>query len=842
MIRLRLCKVALTLCALLLSSVINAETIHDRLSLTFSDLRTMPVEMDGKNYVKLIVDKLPDMNRSVGNAELPCEIRSYIVPENDNHFKITITRCDSIVYPLLYSPYICQEPVTTNDTISNYIHNYEAPRFPTSPVEIINDGYLFGNNHIIDVRITPFIYEINMNRVLILTNIQYTITTSSQSESTNIENEYISKKAPIKCQSSELSIPESTNNTFNIRSVSFISSLNTLGETPLVGNNNLPAYQYMVVTNRELAPAFDRIIALKRQKGYNAGVVLIEDILSDSKYSGGDLISHINDDAGKLRAFLSDASSMIGGTQYVLLGGGPDIIPIRYAACNPEYTFIAVLPYKLTPTDLYYSDFNGNWDSNNNKRYGEYSKYGQYEEGKYEDNSTGDLIDYYPEIFVGRLLCKSKEEVDNYTYKLLKYELNPGNGDFSYLRNGFFIQSDQTQANREAQDLIKVSGDLFDYTKYFEEQPSYYDPNPTFPTGNDVVAELNSTKYGFFSPHGHGNPFGVATKSRNVNEAPIYGIISQQCVPDTCHYHVDENAHGLDMIDNADYPMILYSMSCDLTPFDTFKGYKGYYNMGESFTVGGHYGGPAFIGNTRVGWIYQSWRLERAFIETLTEYPQIGIAQSMSKVQWQSVGRVQHHCRLTSNLIGCPEFSMWTKTPTKISYTLSSEEPGSKTITIPGEEESTVISQIRLSNRTESIAKVPKNGATYNINNTNYVITLSKPNKLPEFFDLKLRAISTIKDGYYFVKNLIIGDDKISTYVIFRKCNLTLNASGNIDLFSNITFNGDSNVTLISKGVVNVYGGKIKAGAKVKIIAPDVIFHNRFECEDGAELLILSEE
>lgn len=843
MIRIRLFKAAILLCPLLISSVASAEAFSDKLSLQFSDLMTVPVETDGKNYVNLIVNKLQYKTNSVGDAELPCDIRSYLVPENDSHFEVTITKCDSVVYPLLYPPYITQAPQTANDFTSNRSasignYTYNSPRFPTTPVEIINDGYLFGNNHIIDVRVTPFIYEVKMNRLLILTNIEYTITTSSVQPLALGLNGYVSNLTPIENSNFELKVVKSTNNLINKKTVSFTSTLKEIGETPLVGNSNLPAYQYMVVTNRELAPAFEPIIGLKKQKGYNAGVVCIEDILADSKYSGGDLVSQINDDAGKLRAFLSNASSMVGGTQYVLLGGGPDIIPIRYAGCDPQYTYIAPSRDMLTPTDLYYSDFNGNWNSNNNHIYGEYSKYGL---GK----DDGDRIDYYPEIFVGRLLCSTKKEIDNYTYKLLKYELNPGNGNYSYLRNAFFCHSDETQDKNQAQDLINIAGNLFDYTNYFEEQPSAGDMNPTFPTGNDVINELNQSRYGFISPHGHGNPFGITTKSVGYKEWGIYGIVSQQAIPDTiCHYTVEDN-HGIDMLTNFNYPSILYSMSCTITPFDTYGGYTGFYNMGESFTVGGHYGGPALIGNTRVGYIWDSWQLERVFMETVKEYPQLGIAQSMSKVLWQSVGEYEHHCRLTSSLIGCPEFSMWTKTPTRISFDLSSNEPGAKTISIPSDEESAVISQIRLSNGKESIATVPKNGASYNINNVNYVITLSKINKLPELFDIKLGGITTFKDGYYFVKNLIISEDNTnnSSIVKFRRdLKLTFNASGNIDIYKNATFDNGSNITLISKGVVNVYGGTVKSGAKVKIVARDVIFHNSFDCENGAEVLILQEE
>lgn len=67
-------------------------------------------------------------------------------------------------------------------------------------------------------------------------------------------------------------------------------------------------------------------MAWKKRKGISIDLVTIEDI--KNAYTG-DLISGINDDAGKLRQFLSDAYQ--NGCEYVLLGGDINILPIRYA-------------------------------------------------------------------------------------------------------------------------------------------------------------------------------------------------------------------------------------------------------------------------------------------------------------------------------------------------------------------------------------------------------------------------------------------------------------------------------------------------------------------------------
>ena len=80
----------------------------------------------------------------------------------------------------------------------------------------------------------------------------------------------------------------------------------------------------------------------------------------------------------------------------------------------------------LAPTDLYFYDFNSVWDVNDD---------GEYSIDREEANTR---IDYYPEIYTGRILCTEPKHVENYTKKLIKYESNPGNGDFAYLRRSYF--------------------------------------------------------------------------------------------------------------------------------------------------------------------------------------------------------------------------------------------------------------------------------------------------------------------------------------------------------------------------------------------------------------------
>lgn len=276
----------------------------------------------------------------------------------------------------------------------------------------------------------------------------------------------------------------------------------------------------------------------KAKKGINIGVVTIEEIKQN--YTG-DLIhtgDEIYDDAGKVRQYLYDSYKQ--GTVWVLLAGDASILPIRSAWTKVN---TSNLDY-IVPTDLYFADFNGNWDKDHDGKFGEPSE---------------DDVDYLPELFVGRLLCSSPDDVSNWVTKSLKYEKNPGNGDVSYLTRSFMIQADQMQNLHQA-DSIANHLPIYQHT-IWSENPSGSSLNPTFPKGADIIDELNSTKYGIMGWFNHGGTggqqSGVTTLSSGIAGTPSWTLNAE----DNFEYHntEPETGDGLDNLTNYEHPFIIYS-------------------------------------------------------------------------------------------------------------------------------------------------------------------------------------------------------------------------------------------------------------------------------------------
>lgn len=401
----------------------------------------------------------------------------------------------------------------------------------------------------------------------------------------------------------------------------------------------IPYYEYVIITTAPLISAFEPFAQWKRAKGYNVGIVDINDILNNAYLTNGDTISNIVDNAGKLRQYLI-YSYHSARTKYVLLGGDATQIPIRYAYGEED----------SIPSDFYYSELNCNWDLNNNGKYGEIS----------------DFVDYGAEVYVGRLLCSNATEVKNWTKKVLQYEINPGNGDYTYLGRALFTQSDHMQDGFEAESIQqKLLGNIV--CSILNEYPNYDAQQPTSPIGADVIETINNTHYGLLGNFNHGGAlnYGVATKGNadgghDVNHA-IVAVDYYDSHDDWLYSTMEDPGNGFDNLSNSNYPAIMYSISCSNMPFDSYDTPSGTNNLGKVFTCISNGGGPAYLGNTRTGYVFSSTRLYQRFLDSIlinAHINHLGIAEAKSKFLQQN-----NHLRHSHNLLGCPEMSLYTHVP-----------------------------------------------------------------------------------------------------------------------------------------------------------------------------------
>jgi hypothetical protein len=347
-----------------------------------------------------------------------------------------------------------------------------------------------------------------------------------------------------------------------------------------------------------------------------------------------------DDEAERLRNFIINAYTNY-GTTYILLGGDgfvnpatpglpPYIVPFRKGWAYDDNDYDRNTP----PSDLYFSDMNGKWDYDGDQRFGE---------------PTHDIVDIYPEVFVGRILTYSPEETENWVDKILYYE-QCGSSDFSlfqqtawiydYLRSRFFPMS-QTIAR---------------YPNYF----THYYFNAV---GANIALQTLNCGSGLYQIYCHGTSYAIATRGD----------------PEWWKVHSiwegirDEKNDGLNWFNNYCRYYIVYSIGCYNAAYDDFVPPEDLERPQTDTTIADAFtdsydrkGAVAFLGNTRNGiWAvyppYPSAELHDKFCQLL--FGDGGVYSLGAAEGWSKAYYNHNYLRHSHNLFGSPENEPWINYP-----------------------------------------------------------------------------------------------------------------------------------------------------------------------------------
>ncbi len=155
----------------------------------------------------------------------------------------------------------------------------------------------------------------------------------------------------------------------------------------------------IIITSDALASNFQSLIEWHNKKGFRTEVRTTTWITSN--YAG-------RDQQEKIRNFIRDYFTTR-GLKWVILGGDNAIVPCRRTRAIVN-TYIGNIP-----ADLYYADLQWSWDGNNNNIFGE----------------TTDTVDFFADLYVGRLSVDNATEISNNINKIFTYEKNP---DSTYIK------------------------------------------------------------------------------------------------------------------------------------------------------------------------------------------------------------------------------------------------------------------------------------------------------------------------------------------------------------------------------------------------------------------------
>lgn len=743
--------------------------------------------LDGVTYTTVSYNGLYN-GGDPGMPSLPVDYIRFSVPWNATNFTVNALLQNNIIQTIDYRVYPCQRPWLMNDTTPTIITPPDSAAYfsnayyPSQNAWVVNEGFLAGENHIVTVAVLPISYkrsgtgsfeknQLKKSQTVRLTlsyqlkdslpmypiarqdsalrREGYALTQSMVANPTNVE-----PFAPINLALDSLIyvIPPSGNGlNGGIDPPNPPISNDSITNGP--EEMGLASYPYLIVTTNELVHSVRRIAALKRQKGYGVKVVTMNEVLSSPFNFGGDRIRlsdntyHVVDstDAGKLRQFLKYYYSRY-GTYYVFLVG--DSIP---------YKVIPTIENGMCPTDTYFNDLNADWSDTIT-----YKK------------------DFFPEIYSGRLMAKNNQEVHNYTDKLLRYELNPGNGNRQYLKRVFYSEGIDQNHFREVYNLSTNIHSIYPDSSciYFMESQL----NGKFPSGTDIIDTLNVSPCSFISMSNHAGPTGFITYGQrnrglhNIGNDTIFyylwAIDSIHQINGNDYYEKDKHTgNGLNCLKNKWYPSVLYSTGCTTMPFDEAPDYPNVsVNLGESFTTGKDYGGPAFLGNTRKGLMNgNSSSLLQIFASELVTKNNyhIGMLEAVSKFKLNNPSpndsdrtniykKVTGHIKMTHNLLGDPEFEIWTDIPTDFSNISISRKNDS--ITISGINDNSTY--VALCSNDGMVSRKMSNSDSVILNQVspNSTIMIYKHNSIPYIAPLLLQNTILKNSQYVFASDVVAGN------------------------------------------------------------------------------------
>jgi len=383
--------------------------------------------------------------------------------------------------------------------------------------------------------------------------------------------------------------------------------------------NPLDSYRYVLVTNQALRDATTDVtvrdlVAHKQARGLSTTIVTTETIYAT--YSGVD-------NAEKLRNFIIDAYTNW-GTEYVLLGGDINIIPMRSLYCNSASGADNI------PSDLYYQCLDGNYNSDGDSYWGEPT-----------DGPGGADVDLMAEVSIGRASAENAQEMSNFVYKTLAYE-NESDAEPSLRKVlmigeqlGFGGPSEYADSSMEE---IRLGSNKHGYTTTgFATCPLFnvktlYD-SPTFTWSKQTLIDsINSERFSIFNHLGHANADYVmklynADADAVTNNKFIFAY-SQGCIPGN------------------------FEVDC----------------IAEHFTTSNRHGMYAVVFNARYGWGRfsstdgPSQRFHRQFWDAyFSEYMyNLGIinADSHEDNIWDINGENIRWCFYETNLLGDPQTPM----------------------------------------------------------------------------------------------------------------------------------------------------------------------------------------
>jgi len=371
--------------------------------------------------------------------------------------------------------------------------------------------------------------------------------------------------------------------------------------------------KYLLITPEQFMEEYDELLSWRKIQGLEIYQETVEFI--ENNYPGIDIQEKIRNYI--ITKYENDEIS------YVTLGADVAYIPEREAFAF-DCGYGGSWNENDLPSDMYFSCLNGSWNANGNEIYGE------------ED----DEVDYFPEVFVGRIPANTEEEVENYVSTLISYEsgIHP-----DYNKAGGFSMALWTGSDSEVcQQYI--------YENYF---PDFYDIN--FIYGIENYTE---------------NAYQMMNENQNMVQHTGHAGISTLSLQDG-----GIRNDNLDLLNN-DFGGIFYSIGCWSAAID-------YNSIGENLVNAIDKGMLGYVGNSRYGWgapsasgfgfseFFQKEFFKNIFWNETTILAEANALQKIPFIPYFSGTSVYKWCAYELNALGDSFFNLFIDNPVEFDHSIT---------------------------------------------------------------------------------------------------------------------------------------------------------------------------
>jgi hypothetical protein len=275
------------------------------------------------------------------------------------------------------------------------------------------------------------------------------------------------------------------------------------------------------------------------------------------------------------------------GIRYALLIGEAWQIPMRECWPNPN-DHQRRSRENPVPTDYYYADLTGDWDSDGDGYFGEYGQ---------------DAVDFAADIYVGRIDWADTSIVRKICNKTVTFEQNTGSWKknalllgaiWNYENENGYLRTDGALTLQMIKDSC-LTPNQWTYTRLYEKagiSPSIYLCEDSI-SRERTIAWWTNYSYGFVNWQGHGSEYASYRK--------IWSWDNGNNIPESNELDMPEFFSSSDaQLLNDNYPSVIYSSSCLNGIPDT-----NFYCLGDYLHKNG---AVAFIGGSRVTWYRTGWQ------------------------------------------------------------------------------------------------------------------------------------------------------------------------------------------------------------------------------------------